>query len=85
MPKNRKEVTRYLNIALGQIKGVLKMIEDDCYCMEISNQIMAARAMLKKANNQILKDHIDTCVKEAILNGDNQKIDEVIKALEKQI
>jgi len=46
---------------------------------------MATRALLKKTNNLILKNHIDSCVRTAIKNGDDQKIDEVIKALEKQI
>lgn len=85
MPKDRKQVIKFLNIAQGQIEGILKMIEEDRYCLDISDQLMATRALLKKTNNLILKTHIDECVKEAIIKGDDQKIDEVIKALEKQI
>ena len=61
------------------------MIDEDRYCLDISDQLMATRALLKKTNNLILKNHIDSCVRTAIENGDNQKVDEVIKALEKQI
>lgn len=85
MSRDRNSVIKYLNIAQGQIEGILKMIEDDRYCLDISDQLRATRAILKKANNQILKSHIDECVKDAITKGDNEKIDEVIKALEKQI
>ena len=46
---------------------------------------MATRALLKKTNNLILKNHIDNCVKKAIIEGDEEKVDEIIKVLEKQI
>ena len=78
-------VKKYLSIAKGQLEGIIKMIDEDRYCLDVSDQLMATRAMLKKANNQILKNHIDHCVKDAIKNGDDQIVDEVIKALEKQI
>ena len=78
-------VRKYLSIAKGQLEGIIKMIDEDRYCLDVSDQLMATRAMLKKANNLILKNHIDHCVKDAIKNGDDQIVDEVIKALEKQI
>jgi len=85
MSKDHDKVIKYLTIAKGQLEGVIRMIDEDRYCLDISDQLMATRALLKKTNNLILKNHIDYCVKDAIKNGDDQKIDEVIKALEKQI
>jgi len=85
MTKDHKKVTKYLNIAKGQLEGIIKMVEEDRYCMEISDQLMATRALLKKTNNLIIKNHIDNCVKDAIKEGDDSKLDEVIKALERQI
>ena len=85
MSKDHNQVRKYLSIAKGQLDGIIKMIDEDRYCLDISDQLMATRALLKKTNNLILKNHIDNCVKTAIKNGDDQKIDEVIKALEKQI
>ena len=82
---DHESIKKYISIARGQLDGVIRMIEEDRYCLEVSDQIMATRALLKKANNLILKNHIDHCVKDAILSGDNEKVDEVIKALEKQI
>ena len=83
--KDKQKIKKYLSIAKGQLDGIIKMIDDDRYCLDVSDQLMATRALLKKANNQIIKNHIDTCVKTAIKVGDDSKIDEVIKALEKQV
>ena len=85
MTKDKESVRKYLTIAKGQLEGIIKMIDEDRYCLEVSDQLMATRALLKKANNLILKNHIDNCVKDAIKAGDDSKLDEVIKALEKQI
>lgn len=85
MVKDQDRVTKYLTIAKGQLEGIIKMIEEDRYCLDISDQLMATRSLLKKTNNLVLKNHIDNCVKNAIKNGDDSKIEEVIKALEKQI
>lgn len=85
MAHNHKQIRKYLSIAKGQLDGIIKMIDEDRYCLDISDQLMATRALLKKTNNLILKNHIDNCVKDAIKQGNDQKIDEVIKALEKQI
>lgn len=82
---DHEKVKKYINIAKGQLDGIIKMIDEDRYCLDISDQLMATRSLLKKTNNLILKNHIDNCVKTAIVSGDNEKIDEVIKALEKQI
>ncbi len=85
MSKDHEQVKKYLTIAKGQLEGIIKMIDEDRYCLDVSDQLMATRALLKKTNNLILKNHIDSCVRTAIKNGDDQKVDEVIKALEKQI
>lgn len=85
MSKDHEQIKKYLTIAKGQLEGIIKMVDEDRYCMDISDQLMATRGLLKKTNNLILKNHIDHCVRNAIANGDNSKVDEVIKALEKQI
>jgi len=82
---DHEKIKKYISIAKGQLEGIIKMIDEDRYCLDISDQLMATRSLLKKTNNLILKNHIDNCVKEAIKDGDDDKIDEVIKALEKQI
>ena len=41
MQADKSQITRLLKTARGQIDGILKMIDDDRYCVDISNQIMA--------------------------------------------
>lgn len=45
------------------------MIEDDRYCIDVANQILAAQSLLKKADLMILQGHLRHCVKEACLNN----------------
>ncbi|WP_461206859.1 metal-sensing transcriptional repressor [Clostridium sp. DL1XJH146] len=84
MNEEKIKAMRYLKTARGQIDGIIKMIEDERYCVDISNQIIASQALLKKSNSMIIKQHINHCVKEAFLNdtGD-EKVDEVMKLLDK--
>ena len=65
MNEERKKSLQTLKTAKGQIEGIIKMIEDDRYCMDISNQILASQALLKRANLLILKQHLDHCVTQA--------------------
>ena len=53
MRADHREVTKLLNTAKGQIEGINAMVEQDRYCLDISNQILASIAILKKANQKI--------------------------------
>lgn len=80
----RKQAMQLLKTARGQIDGIIKMIEEGRYCIDISNQVVAASSLLKKSNNLILKQHLNHCVKDAFLNNSGEeKVDEIIKVLEK--
>lgn len=65
---NRKNTLRLLKTARGQVDGIIKMMEEGRYCIDISNQILATEALLRKANAQVLTNHLETCVKESIEN-----------------
>ena len=47
--EERKKAIQNLKIAKGQIEGIIKMIEDERYCIDVSNQIIAVQSLLKKA------------------------------------
>jgi DNA-binding FrmR family transcriptional regulator len=76
----------HLKTVRGQIDGIVRMVEEDRYCIDVSNQISAAIALLRKANLIILKQHMNTCVMDAMKaeNG-SEKIDEISMILEKYI
>lgn len=55
------------------------------YCIDIVHQSLAVQAALKKADEEILKNHLETCVADSIKNGQSKKaIDEVMEILEKK-
>lgn len=73
-----------LKTARGQIDGIIKMIENDRYCIDISNQIMATQAILRKVNHDILHEHLNHCVREAFITGEEtEKIEEIISVMDK--
>ncbi len=84
MKADKTSVNRLLKTAKGQIEGVLGMIEEDRYCIDICNQILAIQSLLKKANKEILKAHMNSCVKEAFEAGNEaEKIEEILAILDK--
>jgi len=83
MKADHKQVTKYLNMAKGQLEGILKMVEEDRYCIDISNQLLATTAILKKANKTILSAHLESCVLETLNEDGVQKIEEIMSVLNK--
>ena len=84
MKADREQIVRLIKTARGQLDGVLRMVEDDRYCLDIANQILAADAILKKANREILKAHMEVCITDAVEAGDSKgKIDELVDLFDK--
>lgn len=72
--ETNKELKHRMRNIVGHLKGIEKMIEDEKYCIDIINQITAVQSSLKKVNEQILENHLNTCVKSAIKKGDDEEI-----------
>lgn len=86
MNEEQKKALQSLKTSKGQIEGIIKMIEEGRYCVDISNQIIAAQALLKKANMLILKQHMNHCVKDAFKHDNGEeKVEEIIGLLSKII
>lgn len=84
MMADQKTVTRLLKTARGQLDGILKMVEEDRYCIDISQQVMATEAILNRVNKEILAAHLKHCVKEADTEQEREeKIDEFVSTLGK--
>jgi len=58
-----------LNRIEGQVRGLARMVADDRYCIDIVTQIAAVRAALRRAEEEILRDHVAHCVEGAIASG----------------
>jgi DNA-binding FrmR family transcriptional regulator len=84
---DHEKVLRQLKTVRGQLDGLIKMVEDDRYCIDISNQIMASQAILRNVNREVLHAHLKSCAKEAFLSGDaeeaQRKLDEIVDVVDK--
>ena len=86
MKADKKQIKRLLNTAKGQIEGILKMIDEDVYCIDISNQILASAAILKRANIEILDAHLKHCVVNASSQEEKEeKMEEISNILKKVV
>ena len=88
MNSGKEKAAQKLKTVRGQIDGIIKMIEEDRYCIDISTQILSAIGLLKKANIDVLNSHIRSCVKDAILEGEEEgeeKIEEIVNIIDKYI
>ncbi len=84
MQADKEKINRLLKTARGQLDGILRMVEEDRYCVDISQQLMATEAILNKANKEILSAHLKSCVKNAATQEEREeKIDELISMLGK--
>ena len=67
----------------GQIRGILRMIEEDKSCEEVLIQIGSAKAALHKAGQVILEGHLHTCVLDGIREGnEDETINKLSNAIE---
>ncbi len=72
-----------LKTVRGHLDAVLGMVEAERYCPELMKQVAALQASLEKVNRILLRNHLETCVSEAIQTGKGrEKIDELIEALQ---
>ncbi len=87
MQANAETTLRLLKTARGQIDGIIKMVEADRYCIDISTQLMATQSLLARVNADVLKAHIEHCVRTAVESGTeaekNEKLAEVERVIDK--
>lgn len=84
MQADAKKVTRLLKTARGQIDGILKMVDENRYCMDISQQLMATEAILNSVNREVLTAHLKSCVSSAETQQErDEKVDELVAMLQK--
>ena len=83
--ETKSAVLKRLGRIEGQVRGISRMVEDDRYCIDVMTQISAARAALRRVEEEVLRDHVGHCVEHAIASGDHadqrRKIAELIEVL----
>jgi DNA-binding FrmR family transcriptional regulator len=77
----KKKILNRMSYLIGHLEGVKRMIENDKYCVDIILQNEAVISALKKVNEMILENHLNTCVTEAIKNKNEKERKKKIKEL----
>ncbi len=86
MTKSTATISRLKRIE-GLVRGIARMIEEDRYCIDILHQVQAVKSALSRAESEILKNHANHCVEEAIKTGSakaqREKFSELVDLFEK--
>jgi CsoR family transcriptional regulator, copper-sensing transcriptional repressor len=70
--------------AMGHLNAVHKMVDQQKYCIDVLHQLKAVQAALDKVSEEILKQHLETCVVDAVRNQDESRvIEELIQVFRK--
>ena len=78
-----RDLIHRLNRVEGQIRGIKGMLERDAYCVDILNQVSAANSALNSFTRVLLENHIRSCVAEDVRQGKDEKLEELLKTLQK--
>ena len=76
-----ENVLRRLKTVEGHLRGVIRMVEQDEYCIDVIRQIQAVESALNKVNSQILANHLDSCVTTAIQGNNAKERERVLKEI----
>ena len=81
----KNAVLKRLNRIEGQVRGLVRMVDEDRYCIDVITQVAAVRAALRKVEEEVLRDHVAHCIDHAIASGDEKyqrrKVAELIEVL----
>jgi DNA-binding FrmR family transcriptional regulator len=78
---DKDETLRRLKNAEGHLRGISRMVEEGAYCIDLIRQIQAVQAALNKVSNQILSDHLHSCVITAVRGEDLAERERVLKEI----
>jgi DNA-binding FrmR family transcriptional regulator len=78
---NDPNTVRRLKTVEGHLRGVIRMLEEDAYCIDVIRQIQAIEAALSKVSTLILEEHLNSCVITAIQGEDASERERVIKEI----
>ena len=76
-----EETLKRLKTVTGHLGGVIRMVEEDAYCIDIIHQIQAVQAALNKVSTAILENHLNSCVTTAIRGEDPAERERVLREI----
>jgi DNA-binding FrmR family transcriptional regulator len=86
--QDKAALLKRLSRVEGQVRGIARMIEEDRYCVDVLDQVSAVTSALQKVALQLMREHLDHCVAEAVRSdedGGRAKLDEAATAIERLV
>lgn len=85
MAHNKDKVSTALKKATSLLQKIQKMIDNDRYCIDVIQQVLASIGLLRSINELLLEGHLNHCYKNSMKANDTKKqkemIDELIKIM----
>jgi DNA-binding FrmR family transcriptional regulator len=78
---NNDDTLKRLKTVEGHLRGVIRMVEQDAYCIDVIRQIQAIESALNKISSRILENHLNSCVITAIQGNDKKERERVLKEI----
>ena len=80
-----KDLINRLSRIEGQVRGIKRMLEEDCYCIDIMRQVSATTSALNSFNRIMMSNHLRSCVVNDLKEGNEETIEELLEALQKMM
>ena len=81
--ETRRDLTQRLTRVEGQIRGIVRMVEEDRPCLEVLQQLASTQAAMRAASKAILRNYLEKCATDAIRSGDCCVYDDLMEAIYK--
>lgn len=82
LPETKTQALNRLKTVRGHLEGVIRMVDNDAYCVEIMKQVSALQSSLERVNRLVFKNHLETCFSQAVVEGRGpQAIAELVDAV----
>lgn len=79
---DRASLLNRLKTSRGHLDAIIRMVEEDSYCIDVMKQLSAVQGSLEQAGRVVLRNHLETCVAEAMRDGrGDEVVDELMEAL----
>jgi DNA-binding FrmR family transcriptional regulator len=82
--ESKEKLKARLAKAIGHLNAVHRMVDQKKYCIDVLNQLKAVQAALDKTSEVILRQHLETCVVEAVQNQDSERVIEELMQVFRQ-
>lgn len=81
---SKEKLKARLAKAIGHLNFVYRMVDDKKYCIDVLNQLKAVQSALNKTSEAILRQHLETCVVEAVAKQDSERVIEELMQVFRQ-